>query len=172
VTSERVFIGFGANLHGPAGAPADTIAAAGALLHRRGVHLVRRSSLFAADPWGGVRQPVFVNGVWEVRTAHPPARLLTILLAVEKQLGRRRRVRWGPRVLDLDLLAYGHRAGRWGGVAPLQLPHPRLAQRAFVLLPLAQLAPCVRLGAGGGMNVAQAAGRLRPSARLTTRRMP
>jgi 2-amino-4-hydroxy-6-hydroxymethyldihydropteridine diphosphokinase len=87
-------------------------------------------------------QPWYVNGVAEIETAFPPAELLARLLETERQFGRERRERWAPRVLDLDLLAY-HELNTWDSdddTAPV-VPHPRLHERAFVLVPLAELAP-------------------------------
>ncbi len=148
---EVAFVAFGANLPGPAGSPLDTFRAAAVLLERRGVHISRVSSVYASDPWGGIRQPFFLNGVWEVRSGLTPDKLMSTLLDIERQLGRRRRVRWGPRVIDLDLLAFGSRSGNWLAGAPksptsvdLELPHPRMRDRAFVLLPLAEIAPRLR----------------------------
>jgi 2-amino-4-hydroxy-6-hydroxymethyldihydropteridine diphosphokinase len=87
-------------------------------------------------------QPWYVNGVAELETALSPPELLARLLQLEHRYGRVRRERWAPRVIDLDLLAY-HELSNWDhreGAAPV-LPHPRLHERAFVLVPLAELAP-------------------------------
>jgi 2-amino-4-hydroxy-6-hydroxymethyldihydropteridine diphosphokinase len=92
---------------------------------------------------------MFVNGVALIRTALGPEPLLALLHRIETRLGRRRRVRWEARVIDLDLLAYEDRVlGTGGGRAP-ELPHPRLRERAFVLLPLAEVAPGWRHPATG-----------------------
>lgn len=175
VISERVFIAFGANLPGPAGAPVDAFQAAARLLAGRGLFFQAMSKVYASDPWGGIRQPVFFNGVWEVRTFLTPPALMTVLLEVERQLGRRRRVRWGPRVIDLDLLIFGAESGVWtGGEGPgadLELPHPRMDQRAFVLLPLAELAPMLCPWGPSGPSVAEAAARLSVRERLTIRKL-
>ncbi len=137
----QIFVGVGANLSGPAGPPAATISRARQLLARRGVHVVRSSRLFASEPQGGVRQPVFLNAVWQVQTPLCPSRLLETLLWTETTLGRRRKVRWGPRTIDLDLLAYGKVTAGGADTSALQLPHPRLGERGFVLWPLADVAP-------------------------------
>lgn len=175
VIGERVFVAFGANLAGPAGMPVDTFQAAARLMGRRGLSIVASSSLYASDPWGGIRQPVFFNGVWELRSLIGPQTLLKTLLDVERQLGRRRRVRWGPRVLDLDLLIFGGIAGNWPATSEvavdLELPHPRMDQRAFVLLPLAELGPDLQPWGERGPSVAQQAAKLAVSDRLTVRKV-
>ncbi len=168
--NESVFIAFGGNLPGPAGSPAKTIDAARVLLARKGVHVVAQSPLYASDPWGGVRQPIFLNGVWEARFFGLAPDLLEMLLGVEKILGRRRRTRWGPRVIDLDLLAFGAVSGAWEVPHPLELPHPRLGDRAFVLLPLADLAAQLVLP-GEARTIGQMAANLPLSARIGCRRL-
>lgn len=102
------------------------------------IRLVAASSLHRTAPWGLLDQPDFTNAVAIVETELAPRELLNRLLAREAAVGRVRREKWGPRVLDLDLL--------WHGAAildepGLSLPHPRLAVRAFVLAPLAEIAP-------------------------------
>lgn len=99
--------------------------------------LRRVSPLYETDPVGPP-QPRYLNLVAEVETQLPPRELLQGLLAIEKALGRERRERWGPRTIDLDLLLYGDLVLEEEG---LTLPHPRLQERAFVLVPLADLAP-------------------------------
>lgn len=100
--------------------------------------IVRTSSLYETEPVGGPAQGRFLNAVVELSTGLSPEELLEALLAIERQQGRVRTVRDGPRSLDLDLLVYGeHR--RTG--PSLMLPHPRMRDRAFVLEPLAEIAP-------------------------------
>ena len=109
---------------------------------RRAADLIgtrRLSTILETEPWGDVEQPDFLNAVAEVESELGPRALLDGLLEVERELGRvRDGKRWGPRVIDLDQLLYGDETS---GVAALQLPHPRLHQRSFVLVPLAELAP-------------------------------
>ena len=103
------------------------------------VQLAARSSDYRTPPWGVTDQPAFVNAVIAVSTSLSPHALLARMQAVERALGRdrARERRWGPRPIDLDLLAYDDVALR----APdLTLPHPRLFERAFVLVPLAEIA--------------------------------
>ncbi len=134
----RAYIGLGANL----GDCAATIARAVRMLdHVPGVRVLRRSRLRRTGPLG-TRGPDFLNGVVEVRCALPPRGLLRAMLAIEKRLGRTRPRRWAPRTIDLDLLLYGRRTVRAPG---LVVPHPRLAERPFVLEPLAELRPRLRV---------------------------
>lgn len=136
----RAWVGLGANLGDPA---AQILSALRDLDAITGMHLVRASSLYRSAPWGGVEQPPFVNAVAELETRLPPRALLDALLAIEQRHGRvRDGSRWGPRTLDLDLLVYGE----WRiDVDGMTLPHPHLAERAFVLVPLAEIAPGLRV---------------------------
>ena len=138
-----VLVGLGGNLDGPA----RRIAAA---VQRRaawpGVTALRCSRLYRSAPWGRADQPEFVNAVAGFDYAGTPQGLLDGLLAIEREAGRvRTGERWGPRRLDLDLLDFD---GLAIDTPTLSLPHPRLAQRAFVLLPLADLVPALRLADG------------------------
>ncbi|MGH8232848.1 MAG: 2-amino-4-hydroxy-6-hydroxymethyldihydropteridine diphosphokinase [Rhodanobacteraceae bacterium] len=100
--------------------------------------LQARSRLYRTPPWGVVDQPDFINAVASLETALAPRDLLEALLAIETRAGRVRGARYGPRTLDLDLLLYGDSPVRESG---MEIPHPRLHERSFVLLPLADLAP-------------------------------
>jgi 2-amino-4-hydroxy-6-hydroxymethyldihydropteridine diphosphokinase len=105
----------------------------------QGLEVLAVSSLRETDPVGFEDQPRFLNGVAAVETAHPPRGLLDLLLAVERELGRTREgPRFGPRVIDLDLLVYG---GLQIDEPGLTVPHPRLHERRFALEPLAEVAP-------------------------------
>ena len=104
-----------------------------------GVDVVAVSSLIETEPWGYVDQPRFLNGAVALRTSLGPRRLLDALLDVERRIGRSRDgVRYGPRTIDLDLLLYGDLQAREPG---LTVPHPRLHERAFALVPLRELDP-------------------------------
>lgn len=100
------------------------------------------SSLYRTPPWGRADQPDFLNAVAEIRTTLEPFDLLTFCLAIERGLKRVRRERWGPRVIDIDILLYGDLAVSLDG---LEIPHPRIGERAFVLIPMAEIAPDLRL---------------------------
>ena len=125
----RAYIGLGSNL----GDRKATLEAALRQLAPR-----RVSEILETEPWGLAGQPRFLNAVAEIDTALPPAELLDRLLALEQDHGRVRRERWGPRTLDLDLLLYGGHVIRTEALA---VPHPRLAERRFVLEGLAELCP-------------------------------
>lgn len=146
---ERIFIGLGANLPGPHGSPRATLEAALVALERAGLRIVRRSRWYESAPVPMSEQPWYVNGVVEIETDLDPASLLAVLHEIEAAFGRTRTVRNEARPIDLDLLAYGDRVLS-EEPGPL-IPHPRLHERGFVLLPLAELAPEWRhptLGAG------------------------
>jgi 2-amino-4-hydroxy-6-hydroxymethyldihydropteridine diphosphokinase len=106
----------------------------------KSVSLKQRSANYHTPPWGVTDQPAFVNAVIAVATTLPPRELLARMREVEWHLGRNRAFeqRWGPRTLDLDLLAYNDVAL---DTPELTLPHPRMFERAFVLVPLAEIAP-------------------------------
>ncbi len=108
--------------------------------------LLQRSPLYSTPPWGVLQQPPFINAAAELDTALSPHALLDALLAIEQRAGRVRAERNGPRTLDLDLL---HVDGVQLHDARLTLPHPRMAERAFVLLPLRDIAPTLRLPGQG-----------------------
>jgi 2-amino-4-hydroxy-6-hydroxymethyldihydropteridine diphosphokinase len=107
-----------------------------ALGRSEGVRLIRRSSWYRSAPIGPV-QPDYVNGCALLEVALAPEALLDVLQATENRFGRVRAERWGPRTLDLDLILYGRERIN---SERLEVPHPRMAERAFVLLPLAEIA--------------------------------
>ena len=111
-----------------------------------GVHVRKRSRIIETDPVGVTDQPRFLNAVAEVETRIEPAPLLRKMRRVERELGRRRHLRWGPRTIDLDLLLWGDRSM---STRSLTLPHPRMAERRFVLAPLAELCPGRRVPGTG-----------------------
>jgi len=137
-----ILIGLGANLPSPEGPPKDTLAAALAALPREDVAILGRSRWYRTAPVPHSDQPDFLNGVISVATAREPADLLALLHCIEARFGRVRGAPNAARTLDLDLLAYHDRVTT--GAAGLVLPHPRLHERAFVLLPLAEIAPAWR----------------------------
>ena len=128
---------------------ATLAAALPALAALPGTALLSHSRLYRTPAWGRTDQPDFVNAVAAVRTTLEPRALLAGLLAVERRFGRDRGAetdRWGPRVLDLDLLLHGDAVLDEPGLA---LPHPRLHERAFVLVPLAEIAPALTVPGRG-----------------------
>jgi 2-amino-4-hydroxy-6-hydroxymethyldihydropteridine diphosphokinase len=130
------YVALGSNIDGPM---SQVMRAFDALAALPGLRLVLRSSLYRSPPLGPVDQPDFVNAVAGLLTTLEPRALLEALQALESQLGRRRpAVRWGPRRIDLDLLVHGAvRIDEPG----LKVPHPGIAERAFVLEPLSEIAP-------------------------------
>jgi 2-amino-4-hydroxy-6-hydroxymethyldihydropteridine diphosphokinase len=129
------YVALGSNLGNPRQQVLDAMAA---LAELPGTRVTQRSALYRTPPWGVLEQPPFVNAVVELETSLPARALLQHLLLIEQQAGRIRAERNGPRTLDLDLL---HVEGTLLDSESLTLPHPRLAERAFVLLPLNDVAP-------------------------------
>jgi len=152
----EALLGFGGNL-GDVRATLDRAVAT--LCDGREVRLVARSSDYLTPPWGVTDQPPFVNLALVVETTLPPRALLDRALRVEAMFGRDRakEQRWGPRTLDIDIIAYGAIETDEPG---LTLPHPRLFERAFVLAPLAEIAPDRMIG---GVRIADALARLGPA---------
>lgn len=138
----RAFIGLGANLPSPAGPPETTLRAAMGDLAGAG-RVLAPSSLYRTDPVGYTAQPAFMNAAVEMETELEPEDLLEFLLATERRFGRERSLDLpkGPRTLDLDLLLVD---GLVMNTPQLTLPHPALAERRFVLAPLAEIAPGLR----------------------------
>lgn len=135
-----ILIALGSNLFSDAyGSPQDICVAAVEALEKRGISITARSRWFRTAPVPVSDQPWFVNGVIAVETLLPPAELLGLLHEVEAEFGRTRTVRNEARILDLDLIAYNDYVSNEAG-GPI-LPHPRLHERAFVLLPLADIDP-------------------------------
>jgi len=136
---ELILIAYCANLPSQGyGSPADTCLAALTALEARGVKILRRSPFYESAPVPVSDQPWYVNGVAQVDTRLSPEELLALLHELERQFGRERRELNEARVMDLDLIAYGQRVR---DAPPPILPHPRMADRAFVLLPLRDIAP-------------------------------
>jgi 2-amino-4-hydroxy-6-hydroxymethyldihydropteridine diphosphokinase len=133
--NERVLLGLGGNL----GAPAASMGAALRILDAdTHTNVVAVSSLYRTPPWGKTDQPDFINAAAEIRTSHEPRALLALCLDAEHELKRVRQERWGPRIVDIDILAFGDRVIHEAG---LEIPHPRILERAFVLVPLGEIAP-------------------------------
>jgi 2-amino-4-hydroxy-6-hydroxymethyldihydropteridine pyrophosphokinase len=128
-----VFLGLGTNL----GSRAENLTAAREQLAAK-LRVLRASSVYETEPWGFREQPAFLNQVLHVETDLSPARLLRYLKRLEKQLGRTKSFRYGPRLIDIDILFYAQLVIN---TRRLQIPHPRLPERAFVLVPLAEIAP-------------------------------
>ena len=140
------YVALGSNLGDPQQQLLDAVQA---LATTPGLRLLQRSALYRTPPWGMLQQPPFVNAAVQLDSALSPHALLDALLAIEQRAGRVRGARNGPRTLDLDLL---HVDGVQLDDARLSLPHPRMAQRAFVLLPLHDIAPALQLPGYGRVD--------------------
>ncbi len=132
-----ILIALGGNLNSPVGTPANTLDAALAALAQDGANIEAVSPYYVTPAWPDPSDPPFVNAVARLATAHNPELLMARLHGIETRFGRVRSARNAPRTLDLDLLDY-HGIVQAG--SPL-LPHPRIAERGFVLVPLADIAP-------------------------------
>jgi 2-amino-4-hydroxy-6-hydroxymethyldihydropteridine diphosphokinase len=136
---QRAYVGIGGNL----GDPMSQVAFAfERLAQLPDSVLFARSRLYRSPAWGPIAQPDFINAVAALDTALPPSVLMQGLLGIEHDAGRERALRWGPRLLDLDLLLYGDLCI---DSDTLQVPHPRLRERAFALVPLAEIAPTLAI---------------------------
>lgn len=110
------------------------------LLEERGVLVQKRSSLYETVPWGVKDQPSFINMVVQIETTLKPDELLRLLKDIEKEIGRQDSIHWGPRIIDLDILLFNTLVLN---EKKLQIPHPYLHEREFVLRPLNEIAPDV-----------------------------
>jgi 2-amino-4-hydroxy-6-hydroxymethyldihydropteridine diphosphokinase len=134
------YLGLGGNL----GDPKAAMAAALRILDAQpDIAIVMVSSLYRTPPWGVTAQPDFLNAVAQVETTLSPRQLLEACLDAERQLKRVRDERWGPRAIDLDILIFGDVHIDEEG---LSVPHPRIGERAFVLVPLLEIAPDLTIG--------------------------
>lgn len=132
---QRAYLSLGGNL----GEPAKAMASALRMLDAdSATRVVTVSSLYQTPPWGKLDQPDFLNAAAEVATSRTPHDLLDLCLQAELALKRVRVERWGPRIVDIDVLAFDGLSLNEPG---LELPHPRMLERAFVLVPLAEIAP-------------------------------
>ncbi|WKZ33837.1 MAG: 2-amino-4-hydroxy-6-hydroxymethyldihydropteridine diphosphokinase [Thermodesulfobacteriota bacterium] len=132
---ERIFIALGSNLGDRAGNIREAIRLAE---KGGGLAVVRISPLYESEPWGQEDQPRFVNAVMEARSGLPPGELLQYLKGIETEMGRQEAERWGPRLIDLDIIFYGSRVVKDERV---EVPHPYAKERAFVMVPLSDIAP-------------------------------
>jgi len=151
----RAFLGLGANVGDRAGNLREAIRRLSAAA---GVNFLRQSRVYETEPMGITDQPGFLNMVVEVEVAEhiAPQDLLALVKQIEEDVGRTKRERWGPREIDIDVLLIGDERVKEG---EFEVPHPRMWERAFVMVPLAELAPDVK--GPCGETAAKIAGRLR-----------
>ena len=142
----RAWLGLGGNLGNPQEAMASALQAIDA---DPGTRVVAVSSIYRTPPWGKTDQPDFLNAAAGIETDRTPRELLALCLAAESTLKRVRAERWGPRTIDIDILLFGDLTIEEPG---LEVPHPRMTERAFVLLPLSEIAPEVKVS---GKTVAE-----------------
>ena len=128
------YIGIGGNLGDREKNVQDSLS----LLAKEGIEVVQVASLMETSPYGGVKQPNFINTVCQIKTALLPLELLKTLQGIESKIGRTLTVRWGPRLIDLDILLYDDLIVE---EESLQIPHQDMLNRDFVLKPLVEIAP-------------------------------
>ena len=131
------YIGIGSNL----GNRQENCLRAIELLQKKGIIVKKRSSLYETEPWGVKEQPLFLNMAIEVETKLNPGALLRILKDVEKEVGRKESTKWGPRIIDLDILLTDNIVLNKDN---LKIPHPLMHKREFVLRPLCEIAPDIK----------------------------
>lgn len=131
--NNRVFIGLGSNIHDRSAYLKKGLQA---MINDSAVKIVNFSSVYETEPVGYTDQEPFLNMVVEVKTTYTPFELLKVILAIEKSLGRKRDIKWGPRTLDLDILLFNQENIE---TEELLVPHPRMSDRAFVMIPLMEI---------------------------------
>lgn len=151
LSKERVFLSLGGNIGDPAHAMGSALRMLDADPQNE---VVAVSSLYRTPPWGKLDQPDFLNAAAELHTSLSPRGLLDLCLEAERKLKRVRGERWGPRLVDIDILVFGDRVIREAG---LDIPHPRMLERGFVLVPLAEIASDYRIGGKSLAEYASAA---------------
>lgn len=149
--ARKAWLGLGGNLGDPIASMGQALVA---LTERGDTRVTAVSPVYKTPPWGKTDQPSFYNACAEVDTALEPEALLAVCLDIEQQLKRKRLERWGPRIIDIDVLAY-EGLDRFASPS-LTLPHPRMTERAFVLVPLGDIAPQLVIS---GTSVADRAAR-------------
>ena len=130
----EVYLLFGSNL----GERAANIANAITLLDNQGIKAIKLSSLYETEPWGNTEQGKFLNRVGKFRTTATAGVLMKTILRIEADMGRKRTIKWAPRLIDIDILFYGNHIL---SQKDLEIPHPELEKRKFALIPLAEIAP-------------------------------
>lgn len=153
------FIGIGSNIGDPLACCLGALEGIAAI---EGCKILRRSSFYRTEPVGFLEQEWFVNAVIEMRTVLSARVLVKELQAIEERMGRQKRIKWGPRIIDLDILLYAQEVIADGG---LVIPHPELHKRRFVLAPLYEIAPYI-IHPVFGVSIAGLMGRLEDTSKV------
>ncbi|WP_438448985.1 2-amino-4-hydroxy-6-hydroxymethyldihydropteridine diphosphokinase [Gorillibacterium sp. sgz5001074] len=140
------YLGLGSNLGDRGQWLADAVRLLG---QEPGIRVEACSAVYETDPVGYVEQPAFLNMAVRIATLLPPLDLLAVMLRIELELGRKREIRWGPRTIDIDMLLYGNLEM---DTPELTVPHPRMLERAFVLIPLRDIYPGDALPGAVGLS--------------------
>ena len=151
----RIFLGLGSNL----GDRAYYLEKAVSALKSPVLKVEATSRIYETEPWGIIDQPLYWNQVIEVETSLEPLALLHVCQEIEIRLGRERNEHWGPRTIDIDLLIYDNTVSE---TKELNLPHPYLEERAFVLAPLREIAPELVLPSGRSISEVSGKGKVHP----------
>lgn len=130
----NVYLGLGSNM----GPRAANLRTAAALISKNIGKIAKQSHMYETDPWGNTDQDSFYNQVLMINTTLDPREILSEISKIEREMGREKKEKWGPRLIDIDVLFYGKRIIRDKG---LEIPHPELHKRNFVLVPLMEIAP-------------------------------
>jgi 2-amino-4-hydroxy-6-hydroxymethyldihydropteridine diphosphokinase len=142
----QAWLGLGSNLHNPV---TQLQLAIERLRDAEGIDVLRTSSFYSTPPWGDEDQDDFINAVVQIQTQLAPLSVLHLMQSIEDKMGRQRGDRrWGPRVIDIDLLLFDEQVLQ---STVLELPHPRMHERAFVLLPLSELDPSMEIPGQGSI---------------------
>lgn len=151
----RAFLGLGSNLGDRAYYLKEAISALVGLT----IKIMATSRIYETEPWGVMDQPLYWNQVIEVETTLEPLDLLHVCQEIEHRLGRERKIHWGPRTIDIDLLIYDNKVSE---SEELILPHPYLEERAFVIVPLREIAPKLVLPSGRPISEVSGEGKVHP----------
>ncbi|HWQ42764.1 MAG TPA: 2-amino-4-hydroxy-6-hydroxymethyldihydropteridine diphosphokinase [Desulfosporosinus sp.] len=154
----RAFLGLGSNLGDRALYLKEAISA----LMSPAIKILAISRIYETEPWGVMDQPQYWNQVIEIDTLLEPLDLLHVCQEIERRLGRERKVHWGARTIDIDILIYDNRVSE---SEELRLPHPYLEDRAFVLAPLREIAPTLVLPSGRSIQAVFGEGKVLPLTR-------
>jgi 2-amino-4-hydroxy-6-hydroxymethyldihydropteridine diphosphokinase len=142
VRSKHIYLGVGSNRANRR----QNILRSIYLLKRSGIYVTKKSKIYKTEPWGYVNQKEFYNAVFEVKTNLKPKVLLAVCQKIEKKMGKRKRFKWGPRVIDIDILIYKNYTKR---TKILTIPHKYITQRVFTVIPLAMINKNIRLNGFG-----------------------